>query len=315
MENSATRLIELSWRSARLAAAHVCQYVVMTTSTATRTSATYVRRTICRFIVGCVRPVRDEEEKREQDEVRDDARAAVGDERKRDPGQRDDAQHAADDDERLQREAEGQPCGQQLREAVVRLQRDAHPPDDEEHEHEEERRSSDEPELLGDRREDEVRAQVGDQLGAVDRRERALAEPGAAEPAVGDRVEALHELVRRAVLAELELAVERAVDRSVRPGLQPDRDAVLDVADRVVEHRRTAEEEPEPGCDEQRASGRDVEHREEDPEVQERASEVVGDDDDEHRGAPDREQRPEVLELPLRERPHASRAGSPRGRG
>ncbi len=34
-ENSATRLIELSWRAARPADAHVCQYVVITTSTAT----------------------------------------------------------------------------------------------------------------------------------------------------------------------------------------------------------------------------------------------------------------------------------------
>ena len=54
-----------------------------------------------------------------------------------------------------------------------------------------------------------------------------------------------------------------------------------------------------PDRDEERPPGRDVEHREEDPEVEERAAEVVGLDDDEHRGAPDREQRPEVLEPPL----------------
>ena len=77
---------------------------------------------------------------------------------------------------------------------------------------------------------------------------------------------------------------------------------LLDVVDRVVEHCGAADEEREPRGDEQRPAGRDVEHREEDPEVQERAPEVVRDDDDEHRRAPDREQRPDVLELPARER-------------
>ena len=182
--------------------------------------------------------------KREQDEVGDDARPAVRDERERDPGQRDDAEDAADDDERLQREPEREPCGEELREAVLRLQRDAHPADDEDHEHEQQRRRADEPELLCDRREDEVGAQVGDELRPVDGRERPLTDPGAAEAAVRDRVQALHELVRRAVLPVLELPVEGAVDPLVRPGVQPDRDAVLDVLDRVVEdgrrRRRTA---------------------------------------------------------------------------
>ena len=49
-ENSATRLIALSWRSLRPATAHVCQYVVITTSAPTRISATYVSRMIWRFI-------------------------------------------------------------------------------------------------------------------------------------------------------------------------------------------------------------------------------------------------------------------------
>ena len=122
------------------------------------------------------------------------------------------------------------------------------------------------------------------------------------KPAVRDRVEALHELVRRAVLPELELAVQRAVHALVRPRLQPDRDAVLDVVDRVVEDGRAADEEREPDGDEERPPRRDVEHREEDPEVEERASEVVRHEDDEHRRAPDREQRPDVLQLPAGER-------------
>ena len=115
---------------------------------------------ICRFIAEpracCVRAVRDEQEQREQDEVRDDARAAVGDERERDPGQRDHAQDAADDDEGLQREAERQSGGEQLREAVVGQQRNAHPTRDEEHEDEQQPGGADEAELLRDRGVDEV---------------------------------------------------------------------------------------------------------------------------------------------------------------
>ena len=45
-----------------------------------------------RFMRLRVRPVGDEQQPGEQEEVRDDRRAAVGDERQRDPGQRDDPQ-------------------------------------------------------------------------------------------------------------------------------------------------------------------------------------------------------------------------------
>ena len=164
------------------------------------------------------------------------------------------------------------------------------------------------PELLRDRGEDEVGAQVGDEL-ACRRRDVNVpcAEPGSAEAAVRDRVQALDELVRRAVLAELELSVERAVDAAVRPRMQPDRHAVLDVLERVVERRRAADEEREPGDDVERAAGRDVEHREEDPEVQERAAEVVRLDDDEHRRAPDRDERAQVLQPSLRDTSRFSR--------
>ena len=120
--NCATRWIALSCRSARPAAP-------TSASTSSRRSARRAaptrpraRRVICRFTsapAAATGAVRDEQQQREQDEVRDDARAAVGDERQRDPGQRDDAQDAADDDERLQREAEREPGREQLREAVV----------------------------------------------------------------------------------------------------------------------------------------------------------------------------------------------------
>src|ERR671935_2724249 len=102
----------LSCFSARPAEAHVCQYVVPTISAASRITAATASFVICLFTLGaprCVGAVGDQEQAREQDEVRDHARAAVADERKRDPRERDQPQDAADDDERLQGEAEGEP--------------------------------------------------------------------------------------------------------------------------------------------------------------------------------------------------------------
>ena len=69
----------------------------------------------------------------------------------------------------------------------------------------------------------------------------------------------------------------------------------------MVDERRAADEEHEPGEHVRRPSGGDVEHRQEDPELEQRASEVVRLDEHEHRRAPDQEQRPEVLEPPLRQ--------------
>ena len=94
--------------------------------------------------------MRDEQEAREQDEVGDDARPAVADEGERDPGQRDDPQDAADDDERLQREAEREADREQLREAVLGQHRDPESAQAEDHVDEEDRGRADEPELLGD---------------------------------------------------------------------------------------------------------------------------------------------------------------------
>ena len=135
----------------------------------------------------------------------------------------------------------------------------------------------------------------------VGRRERALAEAGAAEAAVRDRVERLDDLVALAVLPQREPAGQRAEDLVVVHGLEPDRDPLVDVRDLAVGDAAAGDEEPEPDRDEREARGRDVEHREEDPEVEERRAEVVRGDEDEHRRAPDQEQRAEVLQPPLRE--------------
>ena len=116
-----------------------------------------------------------------------------------------------------------------------------------------------------------------------------------------DRVERLHELVARAVLPRQRLSVDRAVDRVVGPGVQPDRHAVAYVRDEVIDAERAGEEEARAEADVEQPAGRDVDHRQEDPEVEERAAEVVRLDEDEHRAAPDQQQRPEVLQSSLRQ--------------
>src|SRR5215211_3420882 len=123
MVNSATVWMALSLRSSRPATAHVCQYVVATMTATSRKTPTTASRVICVFTRSPVpghgvRSVGDVHEPGQQREVRDDARSAVGDERQRDPRQRDEPEDAAEDDEGLQGEAEREPAGEQLREAV-----------------------------------------------------------------------------------------------------------------------------------------------------------------------------------------------------
>jgi hypothetical protein len=105
-------------------------------------------------------------------------------------------------DEGLEGEPEREPGGEQLREAVVGLERDLHAARDEDHEDEEQRGDADQAELLGEGRVDEVGVELRDQLLARRVRERALAEAGPAEAAVCDRVERVDELVALALLAQ-----------------------------------------------------------------------------------------------------------------
>src|SRR5581483_7849576 len=292
MWNWATRWIVLSWRASRPATAHVCQYVVPTTSAASSSSATTVTRPISlfssvRLSSGFVRPVGDEQQPGEEDEVGDDARPAVADEGQGDPGQRRLTEQAADVDEGLERERKRQPSREELREAVVGEYRRAEAAQGEEHVGEQDGGNPDQAELLGERGVDEVAVHERDQVGAVRGREGPASEARSAEMTVGDRVRALDGLVAGAV--------------HVRPRVEPAVDALLDAGDRGVRHGRAAEEQSEADRDVEGAAGRDVQHREEDPEVEERAAEVVGLDEDEHRRAPDQEQWAEVLQPPLRE--------------
>ena len=96
--------------------------------------------------------------------------------RERDARQRDDACDAADDDERLEREAEREPGGEELREAVTSKERDLEAAQDEDHVEEQQPGDADQPELLRERRVDEVGVQVRDDLLAARGREDPVAE-------------------------------------------------------------------------------------------------------------------------------------------
>ena len=107
--------------------------------------------------------VGDHEQQREQDEVRDDRRAAVGDEGQRHAGQRDELRDAADDDEDLQAEDRRQPRRQQLGERVPGQRRGLEAALDDEEVDADDGGRADEPELVDDDRVDEVRLRGGQQ--------------------------------------------------------------------------------------------------------------------------------------------------------
>ena len=95
------------------------------------------------------------------------------------------------------------------------------------------------------------------------------------------------------------------VGRVVRERVDPDVDAVLDVADGAGEEPGSGEEQDEPDEDVGEAVRRDVDEREEGAEEHQRRAEVADEDEHHHRGAPDDEERAEVLERRDRQAHHA----------
>ena len=108
------------------------------------------------------RVVGDAQQQRDQDVVRDERRAAVGDERQRHAGER---QHAGDprhDDERLDADQHRETGGEEPLEGHLGAQRDAQPGADDQEVGDEHAGGTDEAELLADGGEDEVGLGVGD---------------------------------------------------------------------------------------------------------------------------------------------------------
>ena len=110
----------------------------------------------------------------------------------------------------------------------------------------------------------------------------ASPEAGAEEAAARDRVDRLDELVA-------------GVCR-IAPRVEPDRDALLDVRDDVVQAVGAEREESLADCHERPTARGDVEHREKDREVEKASAEVVRLEQHEHGAAPDEQQRAGVLE-------------------
>src|SRR3954451_18452448 len=142
-----------------------------------------------------IRAVGDEHQACENEEVCDDARSAVRDERQGNARQWDDSKNSADDDECLEREAERQAGREELREAVAREERDPEAAQDEDHVEEEQPCGADQAELLCERRVDEVGVEIRDDLMPGGRAEGATAEAGPAHRPVRNGVERLHLLV------------------------------------------------------------------------------------------------------------------------
>ena len=113
--------------------------------------------------------------------------------------------------------------------------------------------------------------------------------PVAEQPAAGERVQRLDDLVAGA---------ERVGER-----VEPDVDARADVVEQVGHERAAGDEQDEADDDEAEPAGRRVEQREEHGEEQQRRAEVALDDDDAERDRPHRDHRGEV-----RQRRQAERA-------
>ncbi len=201
--------------------------------------------------------VGDAQHDRDQGEVGNERRAAVGDERQRDAGERDHAQHTADNEERLEPEDRRDAGCEQLGERPHRVDRDAEHAADHQQERGDDGDGAGEPELLSDRGEDVVSA------GERNERRVAQAEAGSRDPTRAQTEPALHGLIAPAGLVD------------PTPWVQPVLDAETHVAERLVGHERADDEQHQRPDDVRRTPGRHVQHGGEHPEEQQTRAHVL----------------------------------------
>ena len=180
-------------------------------------------------------------------------------------GERDETRDSADDDEALQRDREAHSDGEESAEPVAGGGGDLHAALEEEDVQQQEGEQPDQAELLTQGREDEVGVRVGDHMRSP------FAESVADEPAVGHSEQSLHQLVG---------AAGGLVVLLRREGVQPAVDALLDVGEDLGGDQRTCGEHAEAQEDPGLLRGGDVEHRDEQPEVQQRRAEIALEDED-----------------------------------
>ncbi len=233
------------------------------------------------------RRVRQADQEREQHVVGDERRAAVADERQRDAGERHHLDDAADDDESLDADDRGEADGEQLLEGPVGAQGDAQAGTDDQDERHQHGGRADEAPLLADGGEDEVVLRLGDLTGV------AASEAGAGQPAVGETVERLDDLVA---------LVER-----VGPRVEPDVDPGLDVAE--LRPGEVGGDREQHRADQQvaEAFGGHPHHHDEQREEQQRRAEVALEHHDDHGEAPCQDDRGDVARFGQVQRPDLPR--------
>ncbi|EME37602.1 hypothetical protein C884_01653 [Kocuria palustris PEL] len=204
--------------------------------------------------------MRDREQQRHDDPVREHRGAACRHERSGQARQGDHAGHAADDDEQLDDHDRGHAGCEQLAERVRGAQRGPVAARGQQEEQDEDRGHADEPELLAEGRDDHVRIGIGDQIGS------ALAPALAEQPAGGQAEQALHDLARAADGGVVDLRIE-----GVDPGVETGRD----VAEGLRGHEAPGGHEDQPQDDPAQAAGGEVEHGHEQAEEQDRGAEVA----------------------------------------
>ena len=202
------------------------------------------------------------EQQAHDDEAGDEAAAALAHEGQGDAGEGNEPGGAAHDDEGLQADARRKAGGGEGRHVALGAGCSGKAAHGEEHEEDQHGRCAQKTHLLGDGAEDEVAFHHGD--GGA----QAAPDADAEEAAVGKRVEALHQLVA-AVLG-------------VDEGVAPDGHAGLHVVEEAIEDHAARSRQRQAQDHVAQAARAHVDHGEEDPEEQQRAAQVLLEDDHEH---------------------------------
>src|SRR6185369_2807811 len=164
----------------------------------------------------CSGIARDVKEDADRDERHDEARAAVGDERQRDSGQRRKSHHGSQVDGRLAADEYRQARREPLPERILAAERDPQAEVGEGRVGPDHGGRADEPELLADDREDHVRVRLGQEVRLLD----ALAEAAPEDPARAEPDDRLHRLVAGAL--GVVPRVDEAEQASAAVRLEPD---------------------------------------------------------------------------------------------
>ena len=221
------------------------------------------------------------EQQADDDEAREQRRATLAHEGKRQARKRNKARDATDDDEGLQADGRGEADSREGRHVGFGAccgEKSAH---GKEHEQEDDARCAEQAHLLGNGRENEVALHLGDESG------HAPADAATEQATIGKRVQRLHELIARAAW--------------IGKGVEPDCDARLHVRKERVEAHAADGDEHDADEHVGEPAGADIDHHEEDAEEQQGASQVALEDDDEHGDDPHRKQRYERAEVRILE--------------